>query len=392
MTFDFDKIIERRGSDSYKWWVCSGRDVLPMWIADMDFASPPCVLEALRRRVDHEVFGYAVAREQLAEAVCVWAGSHYGWRIAPEWLVWLPGLVPGIHVACLACADNGDEVVAFTPVYPPFLSAPATTGRALKTVPLKCAGNRWTMDLGALAQSLTPRTKLLLLCHPHNPVGRAFERGELDALRELCLRRNLIVCSDEIHCDLALDPCPHVPFASLDTEIAARTVTLMSPAKTFNTPGLNCGFAVIPDKDLRRKFEHAMRGMVPHPNVLGLAAAQAAYAEGEPWRRELIAYLRGNRDLLAEFISKELPQFKLPHVEATYLAWLDTRTLGERNTPEFFERAGVKLSDGAPFGGPGFMRLNFACPRAVLRHALERIRAAVSGGGGGSGTNSAIEL
>jgi cystathionine beta-lyase len=349
-----------------------------MWVADMDFASPPCVLQALRQRIDHEVFGYSVATDEVNRAVVTWAASHYGWQIDAEWIVWLPGLVPGLHLACLAYAGAQEEVISFVPVYPPFLSAPAATGRALKTVPLIQDQGRWTFDSGALARSLTPQTKLLLFCHPHNPVGRAFEADELAALAEVCQRHGLVVCSDEIHCDLMLEPRRHIPFATLGQEIADRTVTLMSPAKTFNTPGLSCGFAVIPNRDLRRKFQNAARGLVPHPNAFGYAACRAAYEQGEPWRAELLDYLRGNREALEAFLAERLPMFSMSRVEATYLAWLDTRWLGPRNTAAFFEAAGVKLSDGAAFQGHGFMRLNFGCPRAMLQEALERIQRAVS--------------
>jgi cysteine-S-conjugate beta-lyase len=226
---------------------------------------------------------------------------------------------------------------------------------------------------------LTPQVKLLLFCHPHNPVGRAFERDELAALADVVRQRpDLIVCADEIHCDLVLEDRRHIPFATLDDAIAQRTVTLMSPAKTFNTPGLHCGLAVIPNRDLRRSFHRAARGLLPGPNVFGFAACRAAYEEGEAWRRELLNYLRGNRDFLEMFVAERLPMFSMSHVEATYLAWLDTRWLELRNTAAFFETAGVKLWDGADFRGRGYMRLNFGCPRAMLRDALERIERAVA--------------
>ncbi len=378
MTPDFSQTLDRRQSDSLKWQSCRGSDVLPMWVADMDFASPPCILQAMRQRVDQEVFGYPVATEEVTQAVVDWAASHYAWQIEADWLVWLPGLVPGLHVACLAYAAAQEEVLTFVPVYPPFLSAPSVTGRALKTVPLLRDQGRWTLDLAAVSKALTPQTKLLLFCHPHNPVGRAWHRDELAALADVCQRHGLVVCSDEIHCDLMLEPRRHVPFATLSPEISDRTVTLMSPAKTFNTPGLSCGFAVIPNRDLRRQFQRAARGLVPHPNALGYAACRAAYAEGEEWRLALLEYLRGNRDLLETYLAVHLPMFSLSRVEATYLAWLDTRALGARNTASFFEAAGVKLSEGAAFHGRGFMRLNFGCPRAMLQEALERIQRAVT--------------
>jgi cystathionine beta-lyase len=376
-TFDFDRPIERRGTDSLKWGRYASRDILPMWVADMDFASPLCVRRALQSCVDHGVYGYTTAPAAAAEAVAAWAWSRYGWRIAADWLVWLPGIVPGLHVACLAGAAAGEEVATFTPVYPPFLSAPQATGRVLKGVPLRREAGRWSMDLAALEAAITPRTRLLLLCHPQNPTGRAYGREELAALAALCARHDLVVCSDEIHGDLMLDDRAHLPFAALGESIAARTITLMSPAKTFNTPGLNCGFALIPDPALRARFGRAGQGIVPHPNAFGYAACRAAYAEGEPWREALIGYLRGNRELLERFVRDELAPLSMAHVEATYLAWIDARGLGVGDAHRLFEGAGVGLSDGTAFHGPGFVRLNFGCPRATLVEALDRLRRAV---------------
>jgi cystathionine beta-lyase len=375
--FDFDRRIERRGTDSLKWGRYEGRDVLPLWVADMDFASPPCVQRALRQLVDFGVFGYTMPPAAAAEAVAAWAGSHYGWRIETDWLVWLPGIVPGLHVACLAGADAGEEVATFSPVYPPFLAAPSATGRVLKDVPLRCEAGRWSMDLAALERAITPATRLLLLSHPQNPTGRAYGREELAALAAVCARHDLVVCSDEIHCDLMLDERPHVPFALLGETVAARTITLMSPAKTFNTPGLSCGFAVIPDPALRARFARAAQGIVPHANAFGYAACRAAYTEGEPWRAALLGYLRGNRELLERYVREELSPLTMTSVEATYLAWIDARGLGVDHPARVFEAAGVGLSDGALFNGPGFVRLNFGCPRATLVEALNRLRRAV---------------
>ncbi len=377
MTINFDRIIDRRNSDSLKWSGLRGNQTIPMWVADMDFAAPECVLRALRERVDQGLFGYPVVTEQVARAVIAWAATHYQWRIEPEWLVWLPGLVPGIHLACLALAGRGDEVVTFVPAYPPFLSAPGMTGRAAKTVSLTRENGRWTLDLDDFRKAIARRTKVLLFCNPHNPVGRSFGREELEAVAEICARHGLWICSDEIHCDLLLAPGVHVPIASLNEAVADRTVTFMSPSKTFNLSGLSCGFAVIPNGELRQRFQAAARDLVPQPNALGYVACRAAYEGGETWRVALINYLRGNRDLLEAFFSEQLPQFGISHVEATYLAWIDARCLGERGEAGFFDTAGVRLSDGDPFQAPGFVRLNFACPRQTLRDALNRIATAV---------------
>jgi cystathionine beta-lyase len=234
------------------------------------------------------------------------------------------------------------------------------------------------MDLDALEAAATPRTRLVMLCSPHNPVGRVWTRSELETFAEWCRRRDLIVCSDEIHCDLVLDPeCRHIPFASLDTDTAQRTITLLAPSKTFNIPGLACSFAVIPSRKLRDRFRKAMAGIVPDVNLMGLEGALAAYRHGGPWLAGLIAYLRGNRDFLVSEMAS-LPGLTLSPVEATYLAWIDTRGARIDDPWSFFEKAGVGLSDGSPFGGEGFVRLNFGCPRSVLAEAVRRMRGALT--------------
>jgi cysteine-S-conjugate beta-lyase len=379
MTIDFDRINDRRNSDSLKWHDPLRKNAIPMWVADMDFAAADCVIQALRERIERNVFGYAIATEAVQQAVVDWAESRYKWRIDPQWIVWLPGLVPGIHIACRTLANSEDEILTPVPVYPPFLSAPRIEGRALQTVPLTQEGDRWILDTDELRRAIHPQTKLLLFCNPHNPVGKVFRREELAAIAGICERHDLLICSDEIHCDLILDPGRHVPFASMSKEIADRTVTLMSPSKTFNLSGLNCGYAVIPNAELRERFRSATGDLVPHPNVFGYVACRAAYEKGETWRLALVDYLRGNRDLLESFFSERLPRLKVSHVEATYLAWIDIRCLGEKGGAGFFEDAGIRLSGGIPFLGPGFVRLNFACPRKTLQDALERIFIAVRG-------------
>lgn len=240
----FDTVIDRRGSDSFKWGKYAGRDILPLWVADMDFAAPPAVLDALHRRIEHGVFGYGGPWPSLTESVLAYLQDEYGWAIEPEWLVWLPGLVSGLNIACRA-VDG--EVLTATPIYPPFMSAPQFSGRPLRRVDLALDGNRWHWDMAAMEQATSTATRLFLLCHPHNPVGRCWSRDELLALAAHAERHDLIVCSDEIHCGLILDEGKrHVPFASLSPAIARRTITLLAPSKTFNIPGLGCAFAVIP--------------------------------------------------------------------------------------------------------------------------------------------------
>lgn len=376
--FDFDRPVDRRGTASEKWDKYAGRDIIPMWVADMDFAAPRPVLEALHARIEHGVLGYTHAPEPLLETVVQTLGRQYGWSVQPEWIVWLPGLVTGINVACRTVGREGDGVMSAVPVYPPFLSAPGLAGRTLVAVPLKQAGQGWHLDLEELEARLTPQTGLLLLCSPHNPVGRVFRRRELEALVDICARHDVVICSDEIHCDLILEPgLQHVPTAAVGAEALRRCITLMAPSKTFNLPGLGCSFAVIADQGLRRRFRKAKAGIVPHVNLMGYAAAEAAYRHGWAWQGALLDYLRGNRDLVFESVCRMAPlQTWLP--QATYLAWIDARGLDLEDPAGFFEAAGVGLSDGRDFGAPGFLRLNFGCRRALLEEGLQRMGQALA--------------
>jgi cystathionine beta-lyase len=385
--FDFDTVIDRSGTGSEKWEKYAGRDILPMWVADMDFRSPPVVVEALRRRTEHGVFGYTKASPGTVEAVVGMLARDFGWTIDPAWIVWLPGLVSGLNVTCRSVGEEGDDVLTLVPVYPPFLSAPRLSRRGLVRVPLHESANRWGIDFERLEAAVTPRTRLFMLCNPHNPVGRVFDPEELQRLAELSLRRGMIVCADEIHCGLVLDPEKrHLPFAALGPEVAERTITLMAPSKTFNLAGLGCSFAVIPSDSLRRRFVQSKTGIVPMANPYGYAAAEAAYRDGEEWRRALIDYLRGNRDTLAEALKRMPGGLSMAAVEGTYLAWVDVRNTGLDEPVRFFEEAGVGLQDGREFDGPGFVRLNFGCPRVVLKEALARMGRALERRFAGAGS------
>ena len=376
--FDFDTPVDRTGTSSDKWIMYEQRNVLPFWLADMDFRSPPAVIQALSERVEHGVFGYTTAPQSLVREVVNMLDASYGWKVQPEWLVWLPGLVVGINVTCRAVGEEGDDVLTAVPVYPPFLTAPANWRRGLVTVPMTRARDRWIIDFDRLMAAITPRTRLFLLCSPHNPVGRAYDREELLRLAAICEERDIVICSDEIHCDLILDSDKaHIPTATLSPEIADRTVTLMAPSKTYNLPGLGCSFAVISHTQLRTRFREAMSGIVPHVNALGYAAAEAAYRDGGAWRTALLDYLRLNGDLVSQAV-KEMPGLATTHVEATYLAWIDARGAGLEDPTAFFEAAGVGLGNGAHFGGPGFLRLTFGCPRSMLTEGLRRMRNALA--------------
>ena len=373
--FDFDTVCERRGGDSLKWNKYAGRDVLPLWVADMDFAAPPAILAALEKRIAQGCLGYPVPWPGLVDSVLGHLQREYAWPVEPEWLVWLPGLVTGINLACRAVAG---DVMTATPVYPPFLSAPGLSGKKLAAVPLRLAENVWRWDFAAMETALTADTRLLLLCHPHNPVGRAWTADELAELAIFCKQNDLLVCSDEIHCDLLLDAGrQHIPLASIDSDMASRCITLMAPSKTYNIPGLGCAFAVISDAALRHRFCGVMRGIVPDVNVLGLTAAVAAYRDCADWRMALLEVLRGNRDCVEAAVAA-MPGLRMTHVEATYLAWIDARGLGVDNPVAFFEAAGVGLSNGSDFGFPGWVRLNFGCPGTTLESALQRMISACS--------------
>jgi cystathionine beta-lyase len=382
MNFDFDTPVNRAGTDSQKWQKYAGRNVLPLWVADMDFKSAPAILTALHERVDQGLFGYARPVKSTVDAVVAAMARYNGWKIETPWIVWLPGLVVGLNVTAQAFAEPGEEVLTLAPVYPPFLTAPKNSGRIPIAVPWTLAGSSWTIDWDALKRAVTPKTRLFFLCNPHNPLARVWRRKELTRLAEFCLRHNLVLCSDEIHCDLILDPAlPHVPTALLSPKIAARTITLMAPSKTYNVPGLGTSFAIIPDAALRARFVRATSGIVAEVNNLGYVACEAAYRDGEPWRLALLAYLRGNRDFLLDFVARELPGVRVEApIEATYLAWLNVAALGLADPVAHFEQHGVGLSEGAYFGSPKgtHVRLNFGCTRATLTEALRRMRAAIA--------------
>jgi cysteine-S-conjugate beta-lyase len=379
---DFDVMRDRRGTASYK-WERYGPDVLPFWVADMDLPSPPAVVAALEARAAHGIYGYSLMPASLVEALRDHLRDSYGWEVAPEWLVYLPGVVPALNLVCRAYAEAGEGVLTIAPAYPPFLEAPGLQGRRLETAPAERSGGRWELPLAALEAAVTPQTRVLLFCHPHNPLGRVWSAAEVAAMVDLCRRRGLVLVSDEIHCDLALDPGRHVPAATVSPDAPSLTVTLMSPSKTFNLPGLNFAFAVIPDEALRRRFTTAGAGLLPFAGCFAIAAAEAAYREGGAWLAELRAYLRGNADLVAAFVAGEVEGVITTRVEATYLAWLDARDWagargGDADLAQACLRAGVALSGGGAFGAaPAFARLNFGCPRPLLEEGLQRLKAAL---------------
>ncbi|MGI6368656.1 MAG: MalY/PatB family protein [Anaerolineae bacterium] len=381
MSFDWNCVIDRLDSDSAKWHRY-GPDVIPLWVADMDFCAPPAVISALQQRVAHGIFGYGVEPPQLREVFCARLQSRYGWQVAPEALVFVPGVVVGFNIVAQATCRPDQSVLVQTPVYFPMLGVAGRAGIGQDRMQLDCsADGRYTIDMQRMERSLSPSTRLFLMCNPHNPVGRVFTRTELQAMAELCLRHDLLICSDEIHCELIMPGHGHVPIASLDPEIAQRTVTLMAPSKTFNIAGIKFSVAIIPNKELRDSFVRAQRGIVPGIGVLGYTAATAAYEHGDPWLAELLVYLDGNRAALQQFVAERLPGVQMTPLEGTYLAWLDLSRLALPTLPAAFllEQARVALGEGAEFGpgGEGHVRMNLATNRSTLMDALERIEGAL---------------
>jgi cystathionine beta-lyase len=347
----------------------------------MDYVSPEPVVRALHERVEHGVFGYTQPAQALYEVIRTRLRALYDWDVDVEDILFLPGVVVGFNLACHAVGEPGDGVLIQPPVYYPFLTAPGNAGRALQSAEVPLRRERYEIDLDTFEQAITDRTRMFLFCNPHNPIGRVYGREELLHLAEICARHDLTICSDEIHCDLVFSGRRHIPIAALAPEIAQRTITLMAPSKTYNIAGLKCAFAVVQDPALRARFRGAHAGLVSGVSLLGYTAALAAYREGQEWLDQVLAYVEGNRDYMARYVSDHLPGIRMVVPEGTYLAWLDCREAGIEGPPGAFllREARVSLNEGAGFGpgGEGFVRLNFACPRATLTEALERIRAAL---------------
>ncbi|CAI1958353.1 Cystathionine beta-lyase PatB [Serratia proteamaculans] len=373
MAFNFDQWVDRSHSDSVKWDKYRDRDIITLWVADTDFPSPPAIIDALQQRVAHAVFGYSHPSPELIEVFTRRMLERYGWRINPEWLIFLPGMVCGLNLCVRAFTAEGEGTLAPSPIYPPFRKAAKFAGRSQLSVPLTLHHRRWLLDFNAIAGQLNGKEKLLLLCNPQNPGGTVYRKQELLQQLEFAQAHGLMVCSDEIHCDLLLEPgCEHIPFATLNEDAAQRSITLMSPSKTFNIAGLGASMAIIPNPELRQKLVRARSGIVPEVDVLALVAAQAAYQHGQAWLDALLIYLRANRDLVTERINA-MPGLLLQPIEATYLAWIDCSQLAVDNPHAFFEQAGVGLSPGLDFGNRRFVRLNFGCRRELLLQALDRM-------------------
>jgi cysteine-S-conjugate beta-lyase len=376
MRYNFDEIIDRRDTDSIKWGIYPG-DVIPLWVADMDFKSADPIIQALNRRIDHGVFGYSRPSQELVNALRDRLQRLYAWKISEQAVLFLPGIVAGINIALQAFADRGEGVLAQPPVYFHFLRDPLHHGRVLQDPPLVKNGDSYEIDFDLFERAITGNTRVFILCNPHNPVGRVYTKMELETIAEICLRHRLIICSDEIHCDLVYPPYHHIPIATLSPDVEARTITLMAPSKTYNIAGLDCGYAIIKNAGLRRQWRDFSYGIIPGVNIMGHTAALVALNEGQEWLEQVLVYLQGNRDFLVKFIREQMTDIRICRMEATYLAWLDCSGMSINKPSDFFlKKACVALSDGEDFGkgGMNFIRLNFACPRKKLSQALEQMK------------------
>lgn len=374
----FSQTIERRGTGSLKWDLPEMSGVLPMWVADMDFRAPECVINALHQEVDFGVFGYALPSPNVVESIIDWCKKRYQWDIKEEWLVF----VPGLETALALCADSvgqpGDQVICLDPIYPPFYAGPRRMERKAVRIPLLKTSYGWEVNWIELEKALSMSScSLLLFCHPHNPTGKVFQQEELLRILQLCKDHDVAIVSDEVHCDLILDDRPHTPMATLNTQIGANIMTLMAPNKTFNIAGLGGGYAICEDPKWRQSLGITMKGISPHPGAMAHVACKAAYTEGEPWRQELLAALRSNLSLLKKFISSHGERLSMVPPEATYLAWIDATAMGLNDPSKHFKAHGLGLSPGKIFGDPQYLRLNFACPEVTMKEGLSRMERAL---------------
>ncbi|GAC16414.1 MalY/PatB family protein [Aliiglaciecola lipolytica] len=373
----FDDVIDRSSTYSFKWEKYKGKDILPMWVADTEFASPQAIQLALADRVKHGLFGYTLPAqyEPANQAVQRWLKDKYDWQIDPQWIVWTPGVVPAFNVACKAYCEAGDSVMIQTPNYPPLRAAPGISG--LKTIEIASVevDGRWTLDFDQLEkQASDPKCKLFIICNPMNPVGSVLNESELRRISEICNKFDVKLCSDEIHCDLILDQTlAHLPAGNFPG-LENHSITLMAASKTFNVAGLGTSFAIIPDNKLRSKFVLGMRGFIPWANVMGLVATEAAFTKCDEWHADLLDYLRGNLAYIEQKIA-QIDGLRMLKVEATFLAWIDASGLGLDNPQAYFESKGVGPSPGVDFGNKQFVRINFGCPRSMLEEAFKRLTA-----------------
>jgi cysteine-S-conjugate beta-lyase len=383
MKYNFDEIVDRRGTDCIKYdalpMFFGADDLLPLWVADMDFRTPVFIMDAIRKRLEHEVLGYTFRNESFSNSIIDWVKARHNWQVSREWISFSPGVVAAVTASVMALTAPGDKVIVQPPVYFPFFECVRGVKRRLVENPLKLVDGRYYFDLEDLEAKIDSKTKMLILCSPHNPGGMVWKREELEALAEICIRHNIIVVSDEIHADLLFDGQVHTPYAMLSEEAAQSTVVCMAPSKTFNLAGLSTSFVVIPNPVLLKSYEKLIRTMhINMGNIPGAVALEAAYNLGEEWLRQMMEYVQQNYLYLNEFCTAHLPEVKVMQPESTFLVWLDFRSYGmkDRQLSKFIvENAKVGLNNGGRFGtgGDGFMRINIGCPRSLLAEALNRI-------------------
>ncbi|HEY95871.1 MAG TPA: putative C-S lyase [Dehalococcoidia bacterium] len=395
MKYDFDHIWDRKNTDSAKWGslgrVFGSDDVIPMWVADMDFPVAQPILEALRERAEHPFYGYTFPDAGVTGSVVERMRKKFNWEIDPEWVVYTPGVIPALNVAVRAVSHPGDGIVLQEPAYFPFFSVVNSSGCHIENNQVKPVGNRYEMDYDNLETkfSVQPgargpnRNKAIIFCNPHNPIGRLWTRDEVARMGEIVIGNGGVVIADEIHCEILMKGYKHTPFASISEEFTQNSITCMSPSKTFNLPGLEISSIIIPNKKLRDEFTSTRAGILPNPNLFGYVALEAGYRYGDEWLEQVLDYLQGNLNLVKAFIEERIPQIKVTEHQGTYLLWLDFRALGLDNESlrTFMrEKAKVGLNDGYTFGesGSGFQRMNIACPRSILEEALIRIETAVN--------------
>ena len=373
----FEQKIDRKSTYAFKWEKYKGRDILPMWIADTEFKCAPAILEAIKNRAEHGLFGYTLpAHDQGAnQAVIDWLSRQYGWQIEKDWIVWTPGVVPAFNVVCKAYCEVGDKVMVQTPNYPPLLAAPKLHGLQRVDIGTVEIDQRWTLDFDELEkQAADPACKLFIVCNPMNPVGSVLSAEELQRIANICNKNNVLLCSDEIHCDLILDTqAKHIPAGKVPA-LAESSITLMAASKTFNVAGLGTSFAIIPNTKLRQRFNAAAQGIVPWVNVLGQVATEAAFTHCDEWHQAELDYLRANRDYLVEQINA-IEGLRLLTPQATFLAWIDASGLGVDNPQGYFESKGIGPSPGIDFGDKNFVRINFGCPRSYLEQMIGLLKA-----------------
>ncbi|MDP4183737.1 MAG: PatB family C-S lyase [Bacteroidota bacterium] len=388
MTYNFDEIIHRENTDCEKYdrreKVFGNANVLPMWVADMDFRTPDFIIDAIHERGEHEVLGYTFRNDSYYEAIAGWMKRRHNWDISRKWISFSPGVVSGITMSILSFTSPGDKIIVQPPVYFPFFTCIKGTDREMVENPLILENGRYRFDLDDLKKKIDSKTKMLILCNPHNPAGMVWKKEELEALGKICIENNILLVSDEIHSDLIYSGNKHIPAASVSKKMEQNTIVCMAPSKTFNVAGLSTSVIIIPNDTLRRKYSKILDILhVSLGNIFGNVALEAAYSKGDEWLSQLMKYIEGNYNYLKTFFSEQIPSIKVIQPEATYLVWLDCSKLGmtdEELINFFTHEAKVGLSDGLRFGtgGSGFMRLNIGCPRSILVEGLNRIAEALN--------------